>query len=311
MAVHGDDISWQVLRRIVHDWVGSAAELAEVKPLSGGSINTTVVLTTTTNDRAVLKISQHRVDRSYIHEAYQLNVMRGLGVPTPQVFSSKIGSLDEPFSYLLMEFVEGVDLAAAKTTCDSGEYDHLQIHLADLMSTIHGQTHSHYTRLTDGERDEFSEWPKFYRQLYDEIWREADKLSLLPTKARKQIARLHERLEQYISHSDCPRLVHSDLWSSNVLAKQDHYGKWWVSAVLDPNCKYAHAESEIAYMELFRTSTPAFMRAYQTVHRLPAEYHEVRKHVYQVYELLNHLQLFGVEYLKPLQGVLEKIARFV
>lgn len=311
MAVHGDDISWQVLRRIVHDWVGSTAELAEVKPLSGGSINTTVVLTTTANDRAVLKILQHRVDRSYIHEAYQLNVMRGLGVPTPEVYGCTMGSLDEPFSYLLMEFVEGVDLAAAKGACDAGEYDHLQAHLADLMRTLHSQTHSHYTRLTEGEREEFSEWPAFYRRLYDEIWREAEKLPLLTVKTRKQIGRLHERLERFIDHSDCPRLVHSDLWSSNVLARLDHSGKWWVTAVLDPNCKYAHAESEIAYMELFRTVTPAFMRAYQAGGRLPAEYHEVRKHVYQLYELLNHVQLFGGEYVKPLHEVLEKLGRFI
>ena len=42
MPVQETDISWQVLRRIVHDWVGAAAELAEVKPLVGGCINTTV-----------------------------------------------------------------------------------------------------------------------------------------------------------------------------------------------------------------------------------------------------------------------------
>jgi fructosamine-3-kinase len=311
MSVHGDEISWQMLRRIVHDWVGTAAELAEVKPLSGGSINTTVALTTTSNDRAVLKISQHRVDRSYVHEAYQLNLLRGLGVPTPQIFSCKVGTLDEPFSYLLMEFIDGVDLAEARNGCDPGQYDHLQMHLADLMRTLHGQTHTQYGRLTDGEREEFSGWPEFFRSIYDEIWHEAEKLPLLPVKVRKQIARVHERLESLISHSDCPRLVHWDLWSSNVMARQDHTGKWWVCAVLDPNCKYAHAEAEIAYMELFRTATPAFMRAYQSANRLPTEYHDVRKHVYQLYHLVNHLQLFGTEYLKPLQGALEKIARFV
>src|SRR5205807_6413845 len=107
------------------------------------------------------------------------------------------------------------------------------------------------------------------------------------------------------------RLVHGDLWSANVLARQDHFGKWWVSGILDPMCKYAHTEGEIAYLELFHTVTPAFLRAYQSAHRLASEYHEVRKHVYQMYELINHVQLFGAEYLKPLQGTMEVVGRFV
>src|SRR5437016_5781812 len=123
MSVHGDEISWQMLRRIVHDWVGTAAELAEVKPLAGGSISTTVAITTNRGERAVLKVSQHRVDRSYVHEAYQLNVLRAVGLPTPQVYSCKVGTLDEPFSYLLMEFVDGADLAEARNRCTPEQYD--------------------------------------------------------------------------------------------------------------------------------------------------------------------------------------------
>ena len=311
MADHGDDISWRTLRCIVHDWVGTAAELAEVMPLHGGSINTTVALTTTGGDRAVLKIAQHRVDHSYVREAFQLNVLRGIGVPTPQVYSCKVGTLDEPYSYLLMEFIDGIDLAAAKNSCDASQFDHVQMHLADLMQTIHSQTHSHYTRLTDGERQEFLRWPEFYRTMYDGIWQEADKLAFLPVKTRKRIARIHERLDRFIEHADGPRLVHGDLWSSNVMARQDHFGKWWICAILDPNCKYGHSEAELAYMELFRTVTPAFLRAYQSTGRLTSDYHDVRKPIYQMYDLLNHLQLFGAEYLKPLMGVLENTERLV
>ena len=311
MSTYGDEISWHLLRRIMHEWSGTAVEIAEVRPLGGGSISQTVAVTTAGGERAVLKISQHRVDRSYVHEAYQLNVMRAIGLPTPQVYTCKVGTLDDPFSYLLLEYVEGVDLAAARNQCDGDAYDHLQMHLADLMRTLHGQTHSHYTRLTDGEREEFTAWPRFYRAIYDPIWREAEKLTTIPIKARKQIGKVHEELEKYISHADCPRLVHSDLWSSNILAKRDGHGKWWVSGVLDPNCKYAHVEAEIAYLELFRTVTPAFLRAYQSSHRLPAEYQEVRRPIYQMYELVNHVQLFGEQYVKPLMKVMEEVGRFL
>lgn len=308
MSVHGGDISWQTLRRIVHDWVGTAAELAEVQPLHGGSISTTVAITTKAGDRAVLKISQHRVDRSYVHEAYQLNVLRDIGLPAPQVYSCQVGTLDDPVSYLLLEFVHGVDLNEAKARLQPEQFDHVQMHLAELLLRLHAQTHSHYTRLTEGHREEFESWPRFYRHCYDAIWHEAEKSPLLPVKVRKQIAKCHEKLDRLLAHDDCPRLIHGDVWSSNVLVHHDGHGKWWVTGILDPMCKYAHAESELAYLDLFRTSTPALLRAYQAAHRLPPEYHSVRKPVYQMYALLNHFQLFGAEYLKPLLSTLEKLA---
>jgi fructosamine-3-kinase len=311
MSSPGGEISWHMLRLIVHDWIGTQAELEDVKPLAGGSINTTLALTTKAGDRAVVKLSPHRVDRSYFHEAYQLNVMRAVGLPTPQVYSCKIGSLDEPYSYLLLEHLEGVDLAEARNRTTPDEFDHLQMHLADQLQALHAQTHSHYCQVTEGDRHEYADWPKFYRHCYDEIWHEVERSSLLPAKVRKQIAKLHERLDRYLTHGDCPRLVHADLWSANVLARPDEFGKWWISGILDPNCKYAHAESELAYLELFRTVTPAFMRAYQSVHRLPNEYHSLRKPIYQLYELVNHVQLFGAEYLKPLMATLEKLSPFV
>src|SRR5260370_39213772 len=114
MSVHGSDISWDMLRRIVRDWVGTAAELTEVEPLAGGCINTTLALTTATGERAVLKVSPHRVDRTYIDEAYQLNVLRAIGLPVPEVFSCKGGTLEEPFSYLMLQFIQGVDLSEAR-----------------------------------------------------------------------------------------------------------------------------------------------------------------------------------------------------
>ena len=114
MSLQDSDISWQMLRRIVHDWAGTAAELIEVSPLDGGSVNTTLALKTSSGDRAVLKVCPHRVQRQFLTEAYQLNVLRTIGLPTPQVYVSRTGDLDSPVSYLLMEFVDGVDLARAR-----------------------------------------------------------------------------------------------------------------------------------------------------------------------------------------------------
>src|SRR5690606_28503985 len=117
-----------VLRQIVHVWAGTAAELVEVQPLHGGCVNTTLALTTRTGDRAVIKITPHRVNRSYEAEAQQLDMLRGLGIPTPQVYAWQVASLDRPDSYLLMEFVDGVNLAEAKERCTAEQFEQLQVH---------------------------------------------------------------------------------------------------------------------------------------------------------------------------------------
>ncbi|HEY7115434.1 MAG TPA: fructosamine kinase family protein [Tepidisphaeraceae bacterium] len=311
MSLQDSDISWPMLRRIVHDWAGTSAELTEVKRLEGGCVNTTVALTTNAGDRAVLKISPHRVNRQYLTEAYQLNILRTIGLPAPQVYVSSVGDLDSPVSYLLMEFVDGVNLSDARHRCSEGDFDRLQMHLADLMLALHNNTHETYTRLTEGKREEFHAWPAFYRHVYDAHWHECERNPHLPVKARKTIGRVHERLEGLVAHDDCPRLAHWDVWSTNVLCRPDEQGRWWVCALLDPNCKYAHAEAEIAYMDLFHTITPAFLRAYQQGRRLHPDYHRVRKPVYQLYELINHLNVFGAEYLKPLLAAVEKVGMLV
>jgi fructosamine-3-kinase len=271
-------------------------------------INTTLCLTLTDGARCVLKISPHRVNRDYEREVHQLDVLRGLGIPTPQVHCLDIGTLDDPHSYILMEYVEGIDLGEARRICTAEEYDQLQQHLAQIVLTMHQQTSPVYRRVMadNGNTKSFEKWPEFYRHVYDPIIAEAEKNQELPPKARKQMRKVHEQLDRLLAHGDVPRLVHWDIWSTNLLCKPDENGNWRISAVLDPNCKYAHAEAEIAYIDLFHTSTPAFNRAYQTAHRLDDSYHRLRKPIYQLYPLINHVNLFGHDYVKPMLGALER-----
>lgn len=309
MTPHEVDISWQVLRGIARGWAGDDAELEAVTPLAGGSINVTLALGLKDSRKAVLKITPHRVDKAHADEAWQLALLREAGMPVPEVYSYKIGSLDHPFSYILMEFVEGVDLAAAKAACTPQQFEALQTELAELMLRLHATTGTHYMRVHGGEPTKYTSWPECYRAIYDPIWHEVEKSGVLPVKCRKQVGKVHERLDRLIAHTDCPRLVHWDLWSTNMMARPDADGNWHIAALLDPNCKYAHCEQELAYLELFHTVTPAFLKAYQQVRKLPPEYHQIRKPVYQLYSMLNHLRLFGQEYMKPTLAAIERVGQ--
>jgi fructosamine-3-kinase len=305
------DISWPMLRQVVHDWAGADADLREFTPLAGGSVNTTLLLTLADGARAVLKITPHRVDRAYADEVYQLDLLRSAGAPVPDVLTLHEGSLDKPYSYLLLAFVDGVDLNAARKRCSPEQFDALQRELADVLLRVHATVGTHYMRVSRRDVPRHDCWHACYRDLFDGIWRDVAKGTALPVKLRKVVAKLHDRLDRYLP-CDGPRLLHGDVWATNLLCRPDDASRWHLAAVLDPHCKFGSPEAELAYLDLFHTATPGFFKAYQRERKLPPEYHQVRKPIYQLYSLMNHVRRFGGEaHTKALCAQAEKVGALV
>ena len=205
----------------------------------------------------------------------------------------------------------GIDMNAAKQQCSAEQFEEIQKSLAEIVCALHEQTGPAYGRLIPNGIKTCDGWPPFFREVYEPTWSETQKLASLPIKTKKLLVKLHERLDRFIAHGDVPRLVHWDLWASNLLCAPDDSGRWRVCAVLDPICKYAHAEAELAYLDLFHTSTPAFNRLYQQRFKLDEGYHRVRKPIYQLYPLLHHVCTFGSEYLKPAIAMIDRISPLI
>lgn len=97
-----------------------------------------------------------------------------------------------------------------------------------------------------------------------------------------------------------PSLLHGDLWSGNFIV--DEQGD---ACLIDPAVYYGHREADLAMTRLFGGFEDIFYAAYQEVSPL-APGHEERLPLYQLYHLLNHLNLFGSAYrsrcLQILQG---------
>jgi protein-ribulosamine 3-kinase len=103
--------------------------------------------------------------------------------------------------------------------------------------------------------------------------------------------RLMERLPAFFSgHDPLPSLLHGDLWSGNAAVAAS--GE---PVIFDPAVYYGDREADLAMTELFGGFPPAFYDAYRAECPLDAGY-AVRKHLYNLYHVLNHLNLFGGSY---------------
>ncbi|NMG66383.1 phosphotransferase [Azoarcus indigens] len=116
--------------------------------------------------------------------------------------------------------------------------------------------------------------------------------------------RLLERLPAlFLDYRPAPSLLHGDLWHGNAAMTEDG-----TPTLFDPACHYGDREADLAMAELFGGFPSAFYAAYRRLAPLSADY-EVRKLVYQLHHLLNHLHIFGRTYAGQVQRLLAQLLR--
>lgn len=91
-------------------------------------------------------------------------------------------------------------------------------------------------------------------------------------------------------HQPSSALLHGDLWRGNAGFDGD------VPVIYDPASYYGDRETDLALTELFGGFSRAFYRGYEQAYPLEDGYQQ-RKLLYNIYHLLNHLNLFGEGYL--------------
>jgi protein-ribulosamine 3-kinase len=98
-----------------------------------------------------------------------------------------------------------------------------------------------------------------------------------------------------------PALVHGDLWGGNAAA--DEQGN---PVIYDPACYFGDRETDLAMTELFGGFSSTFYQAYQAVYPLAPGYKN-RKTLYNLYHILNHLNLFGRSYLHQAENMIDQL----
>jgi fructosamine-3-kinase len=141
-------------------------------------------------------------------------------------------------------------------------------------------------------------------------WRFFAERRLLPQMRRARDCGLIDRRDADAIESVCgrlrelvpdlpPVLLHGDLWLGNLHVCADG-----TPALIDAAAvHYGWAEAELAMLTLFGSPPEAFFHAYAERVPLRRDWRE-RAPVYNLYHLLNHVNLFGAGYVASLRSAL-------
>jgi len=102
-------------------------------------------------------------------------------------------------------------------------------------------------------------------------------------------------------HRPVPALLHGDLWSGNWAADENDS-----PVIFDPAVYYGDRETDIAMTRLFGGFGPAFYSAYEA-EQPQADGAALRVQLYNLYHVLNHLNMFGDAYLRQASALIDRL----
>jgi len=114
--------------------------------------------------------------------------------------------------------------------------------------------------------------------------------------------RLCDRIGAFFAgHSPQPSLLHGDLWGGNWAA--DASG---APVMFDPATYYGDREADLAMTRLFGGFGREFHAAYESAWPLDSGA-AARRDLYNLYHVLNHLNLFGGGYRRQAEAMIERL----
>ncbi len=147
-------------------------------------------------------------------------------------------------------------------------------------------------------------WIEFYRDRRLGVQRDlARQRGHLTSDRARRLDRVMNHLDRWIDENAVtPALLHGDLWGGNYLI--DAQGQ---PVLIDPAVYYGDREAELAFTELFGGFSARFYAAYNEAWPLDRGYAD-RRDLYNLYHLLNHLNLFGEGYGGSVDAILRRYA---
>ena len=297
---------------------GDDTAIAERAVVGGGSISQALRLRTARGEY-LLKVGGRGLPGFFAAEARGLELLAATStVRVPKVLaaaeaggwgleaseSPPVSSLQSPAprpGFILLEWLQP-PLRADRAR--AGEQ------LGTALAALHratdpsyGLDHDNYIGATPQPNGSMSSWLQFFRERRLGFQAElAQRNGYLHGQRAQRMERLLGRLGEWIDDAQVqPSLLHGDLWSGNFIV-----GPGGAPALIDPAAYYGDREADLAMTRLFGGFPPGFYRAYAAAWPLPPGWQE-RVDLYNLYHLLNHLNLFGEGYGAEVDATLVRL----
>lgn len=281
-----------VIPEIVVSWLieNDYGIVIAANTVGGGCINHCSRLETIQGETFFLKTNQNSPDDMFSCEAQALIHLSGKGgprVPKPYLWGR---------TFLLLE-----DLKPAPRQINYWKYfgqklAALHTNTADMFGFEHdnyiGSNPQRNSWIDDGHKFFADQRLLFQAQIaYDHKLLDKGEIRLL----EGMIKRLPELVPRQPAS-----LIHGDLWSGNVIT-----GSNGEPAMIDPAVYYGWAEAELAMTALFGGFSQEFYNSYNSTRPLVPGWRN-RLEIYNLYHLMNHLNLFGWGYRSQVVNIINK-----
>jgi len=273
--------------------LGGVTEIKWVRRLAGGDINQAALIRSG-ETKFFVKYHEHAPADMFTTEARalaEISEQDVIGVPSPLAQGAAGG-----ISWLVLEYLE---LTAKGPASLMGEQ---LAALHDIPQEHFGWVCDNYIGTTPQTNTFNNNWADFWSQC-----------RLQPQFAMAESAgyggrllnrgdRLLQSMDQFFQgHQPKASLLHGDLWTGNKAFTSDGQ-----PVIFDPASYYGDRETDIAMTELFGGFEPAFYNAYRAHTPLPDGY-GLRRDLYNLYHMLNHLNLFGGGYLSRCENMIDRL----
>ncbi len=287
------------LESAIQQLFGMEMQISERSRVFGGDANDTFRLTLKDGTALFMKVNTVPMLSSFQAEAEGLLAIGRTGkIGTPKVLAT--GTDPEGFSFLLQELL--VPGRKIREYWERFGEELAAMHLAPIPPESRkgfGFAADNFIGARKQINTWHSSWIDFFREcrLVPQL-RAAERY--LDKKDRSCASFLLDHLDRYLIEPSFPSLIHGDLWAGNAMTGPD--GKAWI---IDPAAYYGHPEADIAMTELFGGFAPSFYSTYFSCSKSAPGYSD-RKDLYNLYHLLNHLNLFGSAYLPQVRSILRR-----